>query len=50
MPRIAISYRREDPGVITGRIFDRLVARYGCEAIFRDIDDESARGGTEPAR
>jgi len=39
MPRIAISYRRDDSGVITGRIFDRLVARYGREAIFRDIDD-----------
>lgn len=38
MPRITISYRREDSGVITGRIFDRLVARYGREAIFRDID------------
>jgi hypothetical protein len=39
MPRIVISYRREDSGVITGRIFDRLVARYGREAIFRDIDN-----------
>jgi hypothetical protein len=39
MPRITISYRRDDSGVITGRIFDRLVARYGREAIFRDIDD-----------
>jgi hypothetical protein len=39
MPRIAISYRREDSGVITGRIFDRLVVRYGRDAIFRDIDN-----------
>lgn len=39
MPRITISYRREDSGVITGRIFDRLVARYGRDAIFRDIDN-----------
>jgi TPR repeat protein len=39
MPRITISYRREDSGVITGRIFDRLVAQYGRDAIFRDIDD-----------
>ena len=39
MPRIAISYRRDDSGVITGRIFDRLVARYGKDAIFRDIDN-----------
>ena len=39
MPRITISYRREDPLVITGRIFDRLIAHYGREAIFRDIDN-----------
>ena len=39
MPRITISYRREDSGVITGRIFDRLVAYYGRDAIFRDIDN-----------
>jgi TIR domain-containing protein len=39
MPRITISYRREDSGVITGRIFDRLVARYGRDAVFRDIDN-----------
>jgi TPR repeat protein len=39
MARITISYRREDSGVITGRIFDRLVGRYGRESIFRDIDN-----------
>jgi adenylate cyclase len=39
MPKITISYRRDDTGAITGRIFDRLEARYGREAIFRDIDD-----------
>jgi hypothetical protein len=33
-----ISYRRSDSGAITGRIFDRLVARYGTGAVFRDID------------
>jgi C-terminal peptidase prc len=38
MTRIAISYRRGDSGVIAGRIFDRLVANYGRDAIFRDID------------
>ncbi len=42
MPQIIISYRREDSGVITGRIFDRLVARYGRDAIFRDIDNIAA--------
>lgn len=39
MTRIAISYRRDDSDAITGRIFDRLVAHYGREAVFRDIDD-----------
>ena len=38
MPGIMISYRRDDSRVITGRIFDRLVARYGRENVFRDID------------
>jgi TPR repeat protein len=38
MPRITISYRRDDSGVITGRIFDRLATHYGRDAVFRDID------------
>ncbi|HEV2186681.1 MAG TPA: toll/interleukin-1 receptor domain-containing protein, partial [Stellaceae bacterium] len=38
MPRITISYRRDDSDVITGRIFDRLSAHYGRETVFRDID------------
>ncbi len=41
MSKIAISYRREDSMDITGRIFDRLVGRYGREAVFRDIDNIS---------
>ena len=39
MPRITISYRRDDSGVITGRIFDRLAGHYGRDAVFRDIDN-----------
>src|SRR5579862_1612996 len=39
MPKISISYRRADSEAMTGRIFDRLIAYYGKEAIFRDIDD-----------
>lgn len=39
MPRITISYRRNDSDVITGRIFDRLVGRYGRNSVFRDIDN-----------
>jgi hypothetical protein len=38
-PRITISYRREDSGIITGRIFDRLANHYGRNAVFRDIDN-----------
>jgi hypothetical protein len=38
MPTIVISYRRTDSSAIAGRIFDRLIARYGEEAVFMDID------------
>lgn len=38
-PRITISYRRADSGIITGRIFDRLASHYGKNAVFRDIDN-----------
>jgi hypothetical protein len=39
MPKISISYRRADSEAMTGRIFDRLIAHFGKDAIFRDIDD-----------
>jgi hypothetical protein len=39
MPRITISYRRNDSDAITGRIFDRLVGHFGRDAVFRDIDN-----------
>jgi hypothetical protein len=39
MAKITVSYRREDSEAITGRIFDRLVARYGKSSVFRDIDN-----------
>jgi hypothetical protein len=39
MPRITISYRRDDSLDIAGRIFDRLAAHFGREAVFRDIDN-----------
>jgi hypothetical protein len=38
MPRIFISYRRNDSLESTGRIYDRLVQRFGCDSVFRDID------------
>ena len=39
MPTIAISYRRSDSAAIVGRIFDKLVATFGRESIFIDIDN-----------
>lgn len=37
MPRIFISYRRDDSGPTTGRIYDRLVATFGKKNVFRDL-------------
>jgi len=38
MSRIFLSYRRDDTSGYAGRLYDRLVARFGAESIFRDID------------
>jgi hypothetical protein len=38
MSRILISYRRADSAAIAGRIGDRLVACYGADTVFMDID------------
>ena len=35
---IFISYRRQDSGDVTGRIYDRMVQQFGREAIFKDVD------------
>jgi len=39
MADICISYRRADSQAITGRIFDRLIAHYGKDSVFIDIDN-----------
>lgn len=39
MPRIFISYRRDDSAGYAGRLSDGLEARYGAGNVFRDIDD-----------
>jgi ABC-type branched-subunit amino acid transport system substrate-binding protein len=39
MSRVFVSYRRSDSITITGRIHDRLVAEFGEETIFKDVDD-----------
>jgi hypothetical protein len=39
MARIIISYRRSDSAAMTRLIFDRLVARFGENLVFMDIDN-----------
>jgi formylglycine-generating enzyme required for sulfatase activity len=36
--KIFISYRRRDSAGVTGRIYDRLCAHFGWDAVFMDID------------
>jgi hypothetical protein len=38
MPKIFISYRREDSEAVTGRIDDRLVPHFGRGRVFLDVD------------
>lgn len=38
MPRIFISYRRSDTPVITGRLHDYLIATFGEDNVFKDVD------------
>ncbi len=38
MAKIVLSYRRDDSRTITSWLYEKLVDRYGREAIFRDID------------
>jgi hypothetical protein len=37
-PPIFLSYRREDSADVVGRIFDRLVQRFGQAGVFKDVD------------
>ena len=39
MPKIVVSYRRQDSEAIAGRIRDRLVGHYRAESVFMDIDN-----------
>lgn len=39
MTMIVISYRRADSEGISGRIFDKLVSRYGADGVFMDVDN-----------
>lgn len=42
MPRVFISYRRDDTAGHAGRLYDRLAARLGRDSVFRDIDQIAA--------
>lgn len=44
MTRIFISYRRDDTRVFSARIHDRLVAAFGREAVFFDVDKNIPAG------
>lgn len=37
-PSIFVSYRREDSADITGRISDRLIQKFGRDAVFKDVE------------
>lgn len=45
MPRIFISYRRDDTEAVAGRLYDALRSRFGRDRVFRDID--TLRGGQD---
>jgi hypothetical protein len=38
MSKIFITYRREDSAATCGRIYDRLVGRFGIMNVFKDVD------------
>src|SRR5688572_24515253 len=38
MPKIFVSYRREDSEAVTGRIHDRLSSHFGKESVYIDVD------------
>jgi hypothetical protein len=39
MPRLFLSYRREDSAGFAGRLADALEADFGVGSVFRDVDD-----------
>ncbi len=39
MSKIVVSYRRSDSQAIAGRIVDRLIAQFGEQAVFMDVDN-----------
>lgn len=45
MAKIFISYRRDDPTRVAGRLYDRLQTHFGANEVFYDV--ETTRGGEE---
>jgi TIR domain len=39
MAKVFISYRWADSATLTGRIYDRLIAKFGRKNVFKDVDD-----------
>lgn len=38
VPSVFICYRREDSADVVGRIYDRLLERFGKDSVFKDVD------------
>ena len=38
MTQVFVSYRRSDSEDVAGRIYDRLIACFGRESVFKDVD------------
>ena len=49
MPKIFISYRRDDSGGQAGRLFDHLTRSFGNDNVFMDVDDLELGENFEPA-
>ncbi len=39
MSKIVLSYRRSDSQAVAGRIADRLIAYFGADSVFMDVDN-----------
>jgi hypothetical protein len=49
MGQIYLAYRRDDAAAISGRIADRLRARFGAEAVLKDVNEAQTAGGVAAA-
>ncbi|HZH76780.1 MAG TPA: TIR domain-containing protein [Archangium sp.] len=49
MPKIFISYRRDDSGGQAGRLFDHLTKHFGGDSVFMDVDTIDLGHDFEPA-